>query len=236
MVTTTGSQIPGDLEYNNNGTTGTMKQEQTRELYAYWKELYSIHGIPERAMIEPSAIRGLLGDTFILEFDPDGQVYYRLAGTRLCAAFATELKGTIFGLHWALDEKSTLENIISAIGEDAIIAVVGSRATSQKGRSLSLETLILPLLHNHKKSRRLLGITTPLSRPFWLGTDPVVSQSITSMRIIDPALDKEPFNTRFTLKRSNPPEPVLKIPNGRRIKHLTVVEGGKTSAEETPGI
>ena len=74
-----------------------MKHPSNRELFDYWNERRGNRLAPERADIEPSAIRQVLGDTFVLATD-DGIGYYpfRLAGTRLCALFGRELKGESF--------------------------------------------------------------------------------------------------------------------------------------------
>src|SRR3979411_214660 len=48
---------------------------------------------PERGDIEPGAIRNVLGDSFIIAYDPEADHPFRLAGTRVCALFGRELKG-----------------------------------------------------------------------------------------------------------------------------------------------
>ena len=44
-----------------------MKHPSNRELFNYWNERRGPRLAPERADIEPSAIRHVLGDTFVLE-------------------------------------------------------------------------------------------------------------------------------------------------------------------------
>ena len=46
-----------------------MKHAASRELFAYWQEKRGTRPAPERAEIDPGAIRGLLGDAFILALD-----------------------------------------------------------------------------------------------------------------------------------------------------------------------
>ncbi len=207
-----------------------MKQQHTKDLFAYWRTLYRESGVPERSQIEPSALRSLLGDTFILECREDNPAVYRLAGTRLCTLYASELKGEGFSGPWFKDDMETITNVIHSVGCDSVAAVFGSNAKTKRGRSISLETLVLPLLHNKHKNRRILGVTIPTSRPYWLGIDPVISQTISSLRIIDPKQDMGTVNARITvLKARNLPNAV-RIPEGRRIGHLVVLEGGKTQS------
>ena len=58
----------------------------SRELYAYWQERRGTRAAPERAEIEPGAIRQVLSDAFILALDGGAGHPFRLAGTRVCAA------------------------------------------------------------------------------------------------------------------------------------------------------
>ena len=46
-----------------------MKHAASRELYAYWQERRGKRAAPERADIEPGAIRQVLSDAFILALD-----------------------------------------------------------------------------------------------------------------------------------------------------------------------
>ena len=77
-----------------------MKHPSNRELHDYWNERRGSRLAPERADIEPSAIRQVLGDTFVLATDAMGHYPFRLAGTRLCALFSRELKNESFVKLW----------------------------------------------------------------------------------------------------------------------------------------
>src|SRR5215469_2101579 len=70
----------------------TMKHAACRELYAYWDERRGKRPAPERAEIEPGAIRHVLSDALILGLDAGTGHPFRLAGTRMCALFGRELK------------------------------------------------------------------------------------------------------------------------------------------------
>ncbi len=209
-----------------------MKQTQSVKLHNYWKELYAQSGTPERSLIEPMAIRDILGDTFILEFEPSGDINYRLAGTRLCAIFGNELKGQEFGAPWRCDGQETITDIVKSAARDNFIAVFGSIAVSKRGRKLSVETLVLPLLHNGQKERRMLGVTTPISRPYWLGMDPVSSLNLSSLRIIEPKSENSLMNSRFSLLKNSDSAHVPSINTFKKVKHLTVLEGGLSNTND----
>ena len=58
-----------------------MKHPSIRELFDYWNERRGGRDMPERADIEPAAIRRVLADTFILSFEPAAGHPFRIAGT-----------------------------------------------------------------------------------------------------------------------------------------------------------
>jgi len=51
-----------------------MKHPSVRELYDYWNARRGLRSAPDRADIEPGAIRRVLADTFIMAFDPRADI------------------------------------------------------------------------------------------------------------------------------------------------------------------
>ena len=72
-----------------------MKHASSRELHAYWEQKRGTRAAPERADIDPAAVRGVLSDAFIIALDRGGGHPFRLAGTRVCALFDRGNKGRI---------------------------------------------------------------------------------------------------------------------------------------------
>ena len=70
-----------------------MKHAASRELYAYWEELRGQRPAPERAEIEPGAIRHVLSEAFILALD-DSQPAIRSGsparGSARCSAASSK--------------------------------------------------------------------------------------------------------------------------------------------------
>ena len=77
-----------------------MQLAVSRELYAYWDTLRAGRSAPERNDIDPGAIRGILADTFVLDFDPKRGFPFRIAGSRANALFLRELRGFPFLQLW----------------------------------------------------------------------------------------------------------------------------------------
>ena len=57
-----------------------VKLAATMELYAYWNRLRAARSAPERNDVDPGAIRGVLADTFMLDFDAKRGFPFRIAG------------------------------------------------------------------------------------------------------------------------------------------------------------
>src|SRR5580698_895928 len=88
-----------------------MKHPASRRLYAYWDELRGKRPAPERAEIEPGAIRQILSEAFIAALNPVAGYPFRLAGTRVCALFCRELKGESFLSLWDEASKRSIRDL-----------------------------------------------------------------------------------------------------------------------------
>jgi hypothetical protein len=202
-----------------------MKHDTSRELYRYWDGVRRGEPAPKRSDIEPSDIRRVLADTFILEVVDRENYVVRLAGTRICAAQGREIKGMNFLDLFAPEDRQAIATLAAAISEDAAAAVVTLAAATARQRPLSCEMLLLPLRHDGSGYDRILGSIAPFDRPYWLGTEPVTRLSVVSLRLIWP--DEQPA---FMRRATDNPTPATLIPfpvdSRRRRGHLYVVDGG----------
>ena len=228
-----------------------MKHGASRILFEYWDEIRAERPAPERGDIQPSAIKSVLGDTFILELTKGNTYRYRLAGTRLCSLFCRELKGRNFLDGWQDKDRHAVIAMLSAITQDGAAAVISFAGKTELGQNVDLELLLLPIRVQGEGCTRILGCMAPLKRPFWLGAQPITRFSTTSLRLIWPD-EETPFPTddehviphfgtprhrsvssmepRVTKrgKAQKPQAPqILTIPGSRQIGHLRVVDGGK---------
>jgi hypothetical protein len=203
-----------------------MKQAVTRKLFSYWNNLRAERAAPERADIDPAAIRALLRDTFILEVDPGRNLPVRVAGARVSALFNRELKGQSFVELYREDDRECLSAIVESVLDDPTPAVCGVSAAPIGREPLEMELLLLPLRHHGKTHARILGSLVPSGFASWMGLIEAQPLGITSLRIIRrealQVLANEPFST--------PNVAVLPLPasraNGRPFA-LRVVEGGR---------
>lgn len=194
-----------------------MKQAATQELFSYWNEVRGSRMEPERAELNPGAIRGILADTFILEVDTHQTFPMRIAGTRLGALFARELKGNAFLDLWAGESRKPLLELFASVIDDRNPATAGVQSVQQAHPPLELELLLLPLRHFGKTHARVIGSLVPCYIPSWLGLIASPPLQLNSMRIIrrntDPA---SVFSAANVPVGTRPP----------RYGHLTVHNGG----------
>jgi hypothetical protein len=194
-----------------------MKHVSTRDLYHYWNARRGRRPAPERAEIDPIAIPRVLADTFLLGADAEGELVFRLAGTRVCALFCRELKGEPFVSLFDRPSHAAAAELIAAVGGEALPTVAGV-AGAFDGGSLDLELLLLPLCHRGRTDARLLGVLAPIETSVWIGARPLTALSIGAFRHIGAFAETT---------RAPGLVPALPV---RRSRHgLVVYDGGRGS-------
>jgi hypothetical protein len=161
-----------------------MKLAASRELYAYWSRLRGARSAPERSEIDPAAIRGILGDTFILEVDLEAGYPFRIAGARTSSLFQRELRGGRFLDLWSVAARSEIVDMLATVTDEATAVIGGVSAKPAGFLALELEMLLLPLRHHGATHSRILGLCSASSSPNWLGLTPVAQLSLLSTRAL----------------------------------------------------
>lgn len=188
-----------------------MKHAASRELYAYWDERRGERPAPERADIEPGAIRKVLSDAFILALDGGAGHPFRLAGARVCALFGRELKSESFIGLWAAASQPIVSDLLAILNDERVGTVAGVTAQNADGDPIDLELLLLPLGASRPSLARTIGVLVPIKAPQWLGSSPIGALTLGSRRHIGASVE-----TRLLPRFMAP-----------RRRHLTVYEGGR---------
>jgi hypothetical protein len=198
-----------------------MRQGATRELFAYWDCLRKGRAAPERAAIDPAAIRNVLADTFVLEIDAACTFPIRLCGSRVNALWLSEQKGRSFLSLWNEQERRGIMALILTV-LDGVNPVIAGVSAAPPGRApMNFELLLLPLRHNGKTHARVLGCLAPVSREPWFGLIAGGELALKSMRVIGSNDEFEPQ------PRLGSPDESAGIPQPMaRRGHLTVYAGG----------
>jgi hypothetical protein len=166
-----------------------MKHAASQELYAYWQERRGNRQAPERAEIEPGAIRQALSDTFILALDGAAGHPFRLAGTRVCALFGRELKGEAFIGLWAAASQPVVSDLLAILDHERVGTVAGVTAQSADGDAIEMELLLLPLSATRPSLARTIGVLAPLQIPQWIGSSPIGALTLGGRRHIGASVE-----------------------------------------------
>lgn len=180
-----------------------MKHAASRELFSYWDERRGNRPAPERAEIEPGAIRRVLGDAFILAIDGGKDHPLRLAGTRVCALFNREIRGESFLGLWDPASRRTMADLLSVLATEYGGTVAGVNTENSAGEPLNLELLLLPLGARRPLLARAIGILAPLQVPNWLGVSPIGALMLGSRRHVGSGIEKR-LLPRFLAARVRP--------------------------------
>lgn len=146
----------------NRKTGIQMYQRMTcRDIYAYWDALRGGAASPMRNQIEPAAIRLALPDLFMLEATPDGDLLFRLVGTRMCALFGRELRAHSFLDLWAGGPASNPIEITQGVILHESPVLMNLLGFFQDGETARFEMLLLPIRSTQGVCDRLMGALVP---------------------------------------------------------------------------
>jgi hypothetical protein len=203
-----------------------MKQPATRELFDYWNCLRGDRAAPDRAEIDPAAIRNVLADTFMLEVDADHQFPIRLSGSRFNALFCCEKKGHSFIDMWSAEEARKIAAVLLTVIDAACPFIAAAAAAPEGYPEQKLELLFLPLRHGAESKARILGSLSLLRKPAWLGLLPVDALALGSLQKVDGSAASV-----ASAPNPNPFRPAPCVPHGgadfETRGHLRVFRGGR---------
>jgi hypothetical protein len=138
-----------------------MKHPSSRQFFAYWDKMRGTASAPDRSDIEPSAVRELLGDIFVLGYEAEAGYPFRVAGTRVCALLGRDLKDESFSALFAAQARPEIENMIAVVAEETLPVIAGLTATSESGETAHLELLLLPFSARAHAPISLTGVLAP---------------------------------------------------------------------------
>lgn len=139
------------------------------ELYRYWVALKARRGAPERCEVEPGAIRAILGDTFMLDFDDADGFPLRIAGSKANALFLRELRGLPFLDIWRSEDRADLRRALWRAADDVRPVLLTGLAQPPGLEPAQIEALLLPLRHGGSAHSRMLGALALEAAPQWFG-------------------------------------------------------------------
>lgn len=138
-----------------------MKHPSSRAFFAYWDNKRGSARAPDRAEIDPAAVRELLGDIFVLSCEPKLGFPFRVAGTRVCALAGCDLKDRGFAALFAEGCRSEIEEIATIVAGETLGAIAGITATREDGSKAHLELLLLPFNTRPHTPVSVTGVLAP---------------------------------------------------------------------------
>lgn len=138
-----------------------MRHPSSREFFDYWTEKRGTARAPDRADIDPTAIRQVLGDIFVLSAEPKMGLPFRVAGTRVCALAGRDLKDQSFAALFAPQSRAEIEDIAAIVAEETLGAIAGVTASRENGTTANLELLLLPFNPRPHMPVSVTGVLAP---------------------------------------------------------------------------
>jgi len=138
-----------------------MKHPSCREFFAYWNKQRGSAPAPDRADIDPAAVRDALGDIFVLACEAG--LPFRVAGTRVCALAGVDLKHQSFVALFTPGSRSEIEEIVSVVAEETLGAIAGITTARSDGTRANLELLLLPFNARPHSPVSVTGVLAPLN-------------------------------------------------------------------------
>jgi hypothetical protein len=167
-----------------------MGHAVSMELYAYWNALRAGRAAPERNEIEPAAIRSVLADTFVLEFDAGAGFPFRISGSRINALFLRELRGLSFLRLWRDTDRHEIESIIQRVADRTQPYLLAAEASPAGMGLLGIEVALLPLRHHGSTRSRILGSVAASAGADWIGLVGAGVATLISVKVVDVAAPK----------------------------------------------
>jgi hypothetical protein len=206
-----------------------MKHRTLHSLYAYWNDVRAGRLAPRRLEIEPSRIASILAETFMLERLDDLTFQYRLAGTRLCELFGSELRGTNFLEGWNAEDRATLERHLALTCQQGAATLLTFEAVADIRHRIDVEVILLPLLHAGNKVGRIIGAMGTVSMPPWLASERLGARRLVRHETIWPDGRPHAVAERIGAKPFPPrpvaPPPIVKFDR----RKFRVLEGGRSN-------
>lgn len=165
-------------------TPEEMLHPGSRALFRYWEAIRGEMSAPPRDWLDLKKIRSLVPSLFMIERRPGKGYVWRLAGTRVCELWGTELTGKPALVHVERFERETLTRLFDGVVDAHQPFVLRFRLNSSQGMSVAAELVGLPLRARNGAATFVFGVVMPfreISRP---RHDQVTSFELSAARTI----------------------------------------------------
>lgn len=128
-----------------------MKLHTTKYLYEYWNELRGKRLAPGRKELDPTVLKDVLPNLFLLDRLGSESYSFRLAGTKICDIFGEELRDQNFLNLWSDNDRGSFTSLLDTLTEQGAAIVCGLKGTPTEktaaNKPVNFELIALPLFH-----------------------------------------------------------------------------------------
>lgn len=149
-------------------TTEEILHPGSRALFRYWEAIRGEMSAPPRDWLDLKKIRPLVPFLFIIERKPGRDYAWRLAGTRVCEFWGTELTGKAAFADGERFERETVSRLLDGVVDRHQPFVLRFRLNSLLGTNDAAEFIGLPLRARNNGATYVFGVIMPfreVSRP-----------------------------------------------------------------------
>lgn len=204
-----------------------MRHRFNQELFHYWEQLRDARPAPFRKDIEAAAISHMLSSVFMVKMIGDIATLHMVGGD-VSGLFGVELRGKVFGTMWLNGVARKPSHLARRCAVDQELFLIDADGLSPLGKVYQLEMIMLPLCDPNPNEKHLIGALCPLPRNEPLPYPHIIGMSVTHIRPIDRGTLVVSFSKNHS--PAGPQEYDDKLPASRKVKHLSVIDGGINKA------
>lgn len=157
----------------------------SRMLFRYWESLRAERSCPTREEINLHQIVNIVPDLMIIEKNILNTGWqYRLAGTRICDFFQSELTGRDVLAGWDNFERDIVDKCLEVTLQRLQPSLVRMRFISDLGNTVAAEMIALPIQTTDKKQVQVIGGFFPFIAQNRNAVDHLVRRELVSARMI----------------------------------------------------
>lgn len=212
-----------------------MKLHTTKYLYEYWNDLRGTKVAPNRKDLDPTILKDILPNLFLLDRMSRDIYNFRLAGTKTCSIFGGELRDKNFLSLWNQNDNDSFTSLLETLTEQGAAIVCGL-----KGRvgdeQIHFEFLALPLFHAQSEiCSSVIGAFSYDNDSVITPDAPVTDIEIMSLRVIWPVEEtvslpktRPSKNSLLQVVIDEAEEATSQTDFKTRRAQFRVIQGGKT--------
>jgi hypothetical protein len=198
-----------------------MRHAVSKQLYAYWRGLKTGASAPERNAVEPGAIRSVLADTFVLDFDSLERYPLRICGSKVNAVFQRELRGVPFLELWRHADRGAVQSILEIAADEEAAILIVAEARPAGLEPVEIEVTLLPLRHQGQTHVRMMGALAVRGGVPWLGLVGSAPVAVKGWRRVESGAAAPVGSGRPDAGLRQPPPPSGSRPEAKRLQFST---------------